>query len=227
MEPGEKAALPKEKEERQEDSPVIHVLLIEDNPADARFIKELFALSKTRVFSVIQESTLSAGIDRLTHESFTIIITDLGLPDSLGLATIKTLFENAPGVPIIVLTGLHDEETANEAVRAGVQDYLVKGEFESILLERSVRYAIERKRWDKNREQLIKELKDALARIKVLSGMLPICAHCKNIRNDKGYWETLETYLRQHTEADFTHGICPDCIRKMYPEIIDDMTEKL
>ncbi len=55
------------------------------------------------------------------------------------------------------------------------------------------------------------------APVKVLSGLLPICASCKNIRDDRGYWQSLETYIREHSEADFTHGLCPECMRKLYP----------
>lgn len=64
------------------------------------------------------------------------------------------------------------------------------------------------------RKQLILQLQDALARVKTLSGLLPICAWCKRIRDDKGYWNHVETYLAEHTEADFTHGICPDCAQR-------------
>ena len=69
-----------------------------------------------------------------------------------------------------------------------------------------------RKRIEGERERLIQELQDALANIKRLRGLLPICASCKKIRDDKGYWNELEAYILEHSEAEFTHGICPDCI---------------
>ena len=65
-------------------------------------------------------------------------------------------------------------------------------------------------------------LEKALKEVKRLSGLLPICASCKKIRNDKGYWQQIESYIRDHSEADFSHGICPDCVRKLYPELSDD-----
>ena len=76
----------------------------------------------------------------------------------------------------------------------------------------------QRKRQDAERLQLIQELTEALARVKTLSGLLPICASCKKIRDDKGYWQQVETYISQRSEADFTHGICPDCVERLYPE---------
>jgi len=76
----------------------------------------------------------------------------------------------------------------------------------------------ERKKAEKEREKLIFELKEALSKVKLLSGLLPICASCKKVRNDKGYWEQIEIYIRDHSEARFTHGICPECAEKLYPE---------
>ena len=76
----------------------------------------------------------------------------------------------------------------------------------------------DRKAADAERERLIQELQDALARVKTLSGLLPVCASCRKIRDKQGAWHSLETYIRTHTEADFSHGICPDCRRKLYPE---------
>jgi len=76
----------------------------------------------------------------------------------------------------------------------------------------------ERKQAEEERERLILELKEALSKVKLLSGLLPICASCKKIRNDNGYWEQMEMYVRDHSEADFSHGICPECAQKLYPE---------
>lgn len=72
----------------------------------------------------------------------------------------------------------------------------------------------ERKRTEQEREKLIAELKGALANVKTLSGLLPICASCKKIRDDRGYWKKIEIYIQEHSEADFSHGICPDCVKK-------------
>ncbi len=68
----------------------------------------------------------------------------------------------------------------------------------------------------------ITELKAAQARVKVLSGLLPICSNCKKIRDDTGYWNRIEAYIHDHSEADFTHGICPTCSRELYPELYED-----
>lgn len=78
----------------------------------------------------------------------------------------------------------------------------------------SSRDITERKRVEVEREGLISDLRDALSKVKLLSGLIPICAHCKKIRDDKGYWNQIESYIKDHSEASFTHGICPDCLEK-------------
>jgi PAS domain S-box-containing protein len=85
------------------------------------------------------------------------------------------------------------------------------------LLQAIVRDITERKRAEAERERIISELQSALSKIKTLRGLLPICASCKKIRNDEGHWEQLESYIRNHSEADFTHGICPSCAKELYP----------
>jgi PAS domain S-box-containing protein len=76
----------------------------------------------------------------------------------------------------------------------------------------------ERKRVEQEREKLIQDLQDALAQVRTLSGLLPICANCKNIRDDQGYWIQIEAYIRDHSAAEFTHGICPGCREQFFPE---------
>lgn len=90
----------------------------------------------------------------------------------------------------------------------------------------SNRDVTDRKRAEVERETLISDLRDALSKVKMLSGLLPICASCKKIRDDKGYWKQIESYIRDHSEAAFTHGICPDCAKKEYPAIYDKLANK-
>jgi PAS domain S-box-containing protein len=82
-----------------------------------------------------------------------------------------------------------------------------------------VRDVTPRKQIETERERLINELQAALGHVKTLKGMLPICANCKKVRDDKGYWNQIESYVQQHTDASFTHGLCPDCAKQLYPEL--------
>jgi PAS domain S-box len=86
------------------------------------------------------------------------------------------------------------------------------------VIQCNIRDITKRKLVEEERERLILELREALSQVKLLSGLLPICTRCKKIRNDKGYWEQIETYIRDHSEADFSHSFCPECAEKLYPE---------
>lgn len=90
-----------------------------------------------------------------------------------------------------------------------------------------VRDITDRKKQEAEREALIDELKSALEEIKTLRGMLPICVNCKKIRDEKGYWNRIESYITHHSEAEFTHSCCPDCLRKLHPEIADEVLAEL
>jgi hypothetical protein len=83
----------------------------------------------------------------------------------------------------------------------------------------SVRDVTELKRSEKERERLIAELQDALGKVRTLSGLLPICAACKKIRDDTGYWNQIESYISRHSKAEFSHSLCPECARKLYPHL--------
>lgn len=128
----------------------IAVLLVEDNPGDARLIQE--ALSETSLdesskpdFSLSVTGNLRSALDHLQRDGVDLILADLSLPDSQGLDTVMQILACAPKTPIVVLTGMSDEGLATRALQAGAEDYLVKGESDASILKRSIRYAIERK----------------------------------------------------------------------------------
>lgn len=124
----------------------IRVLVVEDNPADARLIQEMLVESDGEGFQVTRADRLRSGLERLAAGGFDVVLLDLSLPDSQGLETFDRAKSAAPGVPILVMSGLADDTIAVQAVQAGAQDYLVKGHVDSYGLGRAIRYAIERKR---------------------------------------------------------------------------------
>jgi len=124
----------------------IRVLLVEDNPGDARLFTELLRDAGASDLTLVQVDRLAAALDRLSCDSFDVMLLDLSLPDADGLDTLVRAHAQAPKIPIVVLTGHDDEAVAMRAVRAGAQDYLVKGHVDGELLVRSIRYASERGR---------------------------------------------------------------------------------
>lgn len=123
----------------------VDILLIEDNLAEARLLEEVLIGSSLSQFRFVHAKRLQEGLEHLRHDVFDVILLDLTLPDSQGLESLKPLIQQAPTLPIVVLTNTNDDELALEAVRQGAQDYLVKRHVTSEVLVRSLRYAIERK----------------------------------------------------------------------------------
>lgn len=124
----------------------LHVLLVEDNPGDARLIRELLGDRNHHVFDLVWAADLASTREQLAAQRFDVVLLDLSLPDSRGLDTLTAARAQAGSTPIVILTGLDDETTAMRALGAGAQDYMVKAELQGPLLVRAMRYAVERKR---------------------------------------------------------------------------------
>jgi sigma-B regulation protein RsbU (phosphoserine phosphatase) len=122
------------------------VLLVEDNPGDARLLRESLAEARSERFELVHVDRMAAAEQRLKAASFDVVLLDLSLPDGVGLETVTRMLRVAPTLPIVVLTGTDDDTLALRTVQAGAQDYVVKGQLSSQLLERTLRYAIERRR---------------------------------------------------------------------------------
>ena len=200
----------------------IKALILEDNPDDLLILEKIIKGITSRDIRFTTAVKLAEALGILKKENFDLIISDLTVPDSRGLETFRALRAASTTTPIVLLTGMDDESMAIQAMREGAQDYLIKGEITPGLLLRSTGYAIERNNLIQERLKLINELTEAISKVKVLSGLLPICAGCKKIRNDNGYWEQVENYLKEHADIEFTHGFCPDCMERLYPEFMKE-----
>jgi PAS domain S-box-containing protein len=137
----------------------VKILLIEDNPGDARLIREMLAEVPDFSFELEYAKRLSTGLKHLAKGTPDVILLDLALPDSQGLDTLNRVYAGVKAVPIVVLTGLEDESVGIEAVHQGAQDYLVKGQIEGKVLWRVVNYSIERKRLEEHLEKERQEVK--------------------------------------------------------------------
>jgi two-component system, cell cycle response regulator len=129
---------------------MIKVLLIEDNDVDAQLTQDLLSEWSTEEFQVARAATLAEGLSLLSRERFDAMLLDLSLPDAFGLPTVREVHASSPTIPVVVLSGVSDQNLALQAVRQGAQDYLVKGQGHPELLARAIRYAIERKRFEEH-----------------------------------------------------------------------------
>ena len=138
----------------------IKILLIEDNLAQARLLKEILKSVTFKQFDLFHVKRLKEGLNRLQKDSFDVILLDLTLPDSQGLASLTSIINCAPSLPIVVLTNTNDDRLAIEAVRQGAQDYLVKRDVKGEMLVRSLCYAIERKQVSESLRQMNQALEN-------------------------------------------------------------------
>lgn len=200
----------------------LHLLIVDDDDVDRlrveRFLRQIPGLK----FDMEIATTVASGLAAIRKGMHDCVLLDYRLPDGNAIDLLAAIeADRGLGPPIVVQTVNDSEGSAVEAVSRGAQDYLVKGNFDRVLLYRSIRYAIERNRLARERNQLLADLQQAMARIRKLEGILPICAHCKRIRDEKGRWNQLERYITDHSEAVFSHGVCPECARQYYAEFLD------
>ncbi|MBD3223352.1 MAG: response regulator [Caldithrix sp.] len=143
-----------------------NILLIEDNPADARLLQEHLNDLPDFVFELDHVSKLQEGRQIMAANTYHIVLLDLTLPDSQGINTVKQVVTEGLCMPVVVLSGVADEELAVQAVKEGAQDYLVKGEYDRRLLKRTIHYAIERNEIDYQLRQTQTKLQRALSELK-------------------------------------------------------------
>lgn len=196
----------------------VRVLLVEDNADDRELARMMLRKSSEVVFEIDAVARLSDAVEKLSSSRFDAVLVDLSLPDSRNIDTLRELRDKAPDVALIALTGSDNMQTELAALAMGAQDYLIKGKDDERILLRAIRHAIERKRLENEQAILTGQLKKALAEIRTLSGLLPVCCKCKRVRDDTGYWEQIDVYIRDHTDAKISHGVCPNCAPAMFPD---------
>jgi CheY-like chemotaxis protein len=156
-----------------------------------------------------------------------LILMDIIMPGMDGLEACRRIkaVESLKDIPIIVITVKTDEKDLQAAFSAGAMDYIRKPVNPAELVARvSSAFALgEERTMRKTREQELlartQELERALREVKVLRGLIPICAKCKRVRTESGVWQGLEEYVQAHSEADFSHGVCQICMREVYPDV--------
>jgi signal transduction histidine kinase len=205
------------------------ILLVEDNPGDAYLIREI--LRSIPAADIINAENLEAALDHLKRHAVDIILLDLSLPDSQGLDTVRRVVAQMPMLPIIVLTGLDDDILALDALKAGAQDYMVKGLFEPEMLMRSIRYAMERKMVEEElnryREHLEELVKERTRELEERNSQLQeeINGRKQAEEEKKGLENQLIQAHKMEALGRFAGGIAHDLNNILYPIIID--TESL
>jgi DNA-binding response OmpR family regulator len=218
----------------------LRVLIVEDSEDDTfLLLRELRKGGYGPVYERVE--TPEAMRAALAKQEWDIIISDYVLPQFSGLAALDVLRKSGKDLPFIIVSGKIGENIAVTAMKAGAHDYIIKGNLARLVpaVERELRDAASRlnrrhaeeevEHYRHHLEDMVEkrtaelqatndQLQKALDEVRTLRGFLPICASCKKIRDDKGYWTQLESYIHEHSDVQFSHGICPKCAVKLYPE---------
>ena len=194
------------------------ILAVDNEPINIR----LMTAALKDEYDMITALNGHNAIDLLAKHKPDLILLDVMMPDLSGFEVCKIIKadERFADIPVIFLTGLNTQEGQLEGLELGGIDYLTKP-INFALLRIRVRNHIALK---EQRDLLARQKADleaALARVKQLEGIIPICMYCKKIRDDQESWHQLEAYISRHTEAQFSHGMCPDCFTARYPDVKD------
>ena len=204
------------------------VMIVDDNPQNLRVLSTILKKKGYEIRPATGGQTALAAIDAKSPE---LILLDIMMPGMNGYEVCERLKKNEKtrDIPVIFITALDDVKDKIKAFAMGCVDYISKPFQEGEILARvKTQIRMGRLRQDlrvknqllkaetRKKDALILELQATIDKVKVLSGLLPICANCKKIRSDEGYWEQIESYIQAHTEAVFSHGICPGCMEALY-----------
>ena len=192
--------------------PKARILIVEDERIVAADLEERLVRLGYDVIGV--EASGEAAITRARETKPDLVLTDImlegesrGEMDGVEVAhQLRQQFQ----IPVVYLTALSGERLLERAKVTEPYGYIMKP-FEERELYVNIEVALYRHRMDQERDRLTRELQEALAEVKILRGLLPICSYCKKIGNDAGHWQSIEAYLKAHAEVQFTHSVCPEC----------------
>lgn len=161
-------------------------------------------------------STGEEAIAKVSKHKPDLILMDINLEGEMNGIEAAVIIRSRFKVPVVFLTAFADSKTLESAKKAEPLGYITKP-FNDTDIRVTVEMALYKAKMEAEMRRLIIELQEALATVKTLTGLIPICAWCKNIRDDEGYWQQVEQYIAKHSNAEFTHGMCPKCMEKYAP----------
>ena len=201
------------------------ILIVDDNDFNRDVVADL--LGSSLECRIRQASNGRAALEMIARQVPDLVLLDVNMPGMNGYEVCRAIRGDSrtAEIPVIFLTGQRDSEFIVSGFEAGGSDYVLKP-FESRELLARVRVHLELKHRRDELEQRNSELQASIARIKRLEGIIPICMYCKKIRSDDNtMWQRFEQYISEHLDAQFTHGVCPDCYDEQVKLIMEDQAK--
>lgn len=196
----------------------MNILIAEDDSVSRRILEQTLVAWG---YDVIVTRDGNEAWDVLKREGAPdLAILDVMMPGMDGLEICRNVRQLPCDTPpyLILLTAMTGKEDVVKGIEAGANDYLTKP-FHREELRVRVGVGVQMLALQRDLADRVRELEDALARVKQLQGMLPICSYCKQVRDDQNYWHKVETYISSHADVQFSHGICPDCYKRVSQEL--------
>lgn len=204
---------------RTKQSPVFtaaSIFVVEDNPHVAEVLKARLA---SFGYAVVGSATSGlAAVEQVLTLGPDLVLMDIMLEGELNGIEASERIGRQSDVPIVFITCLSDQGIIDRALETSPYGYIIKP-YDTATLRSTIEIALVKYRAFKERQVLIEKLEKTLLEVKRLRGLLPICAGCKKIRDTQGRWQALEDYFYTHSIAEFSHTICPECRRRLYPEL--------
>jgi DNA-binding response OmpR family regulator len=203
----------------------MNILIAEDDPVSRRILNATLANWGYDVSVTANGSEALAMLQR--EDAPSLAILDIMMPGMDGLEVCRKVRESQTTNPpyLILLTAMGTKENVVKGIEAGANDYLSKP-FHRDELRVRVGVGVQMLDLQRALTERVKELEAAFSQVKQLQGMLPICSYCKKIRNDQNYWQKVEGYISDHTNVEFSHGICPDCHVRVKEELAERRLER-
>ncbi len=192
------------------------ILIVEDDRNVSEVLRARLSSFGYQPHDIVRSGT--AAIDSAVRHHPDLILMDIMLEGEMGGIEASERITRLMDVPVVFITCLSDKHVLDRIIETNPYGYILKP-YNASELRFAIEIALVKFNAKKEREGLIARLETALEEIRKLSGLLPICSSCKNIRDEKGDWHSIENYIRTHSEANFTHSICPECKPKIYPEL--------
>ena len=196
------------------------ILIVDDVPDNIQVLHEVLHDDYDTYFATSGNEALGTFVTVRPD----LVLLDIMMPGIDGYEVCRALKEDeaTKDTPVIFVTALGQAHQETRGLEMGAADYITKP-FNPSLVRLRVKNHLELKMQRDTLARRTAELERALAKVKTLTGLLPICGGCKKIRDDTGYWHQLEEYIREHSQAEFTHSLCKSCAKELYPEFYCDI----